>query len=45
MPKVSNELIALIRKQIQDHDIVVWYDPERHYAKLIEGLELPDTEI
>jgi len=45
MPKVSDELIALIKKQVQDHGIVVWYDPERDYTKLIENLELPDTKI
>ncbi|MDL1971050.1 MAG: PglZ domain-containing protein [Candidatus Desulfofervidaceae bacterium] len=45
MGKVTDELIALLEKQIQDHGIVVWYDPEGHYTKLIENLKLPDTKI
>ncbi len=40
MPKVSDEIITLLEKQIQDYGIIVWYDPERHYTKLIEDLEI-----
>lgn len=45
MGKVTTELIALLSKQIQDHGIVVWYDPAQEYAELVERLELPETTI
>lgn len=45
MGKVTDELIALLSKQIQDHGIVVWYDPAQEYAELVERLELPETTI
>ena len=35
MGKVTEELVALITKQIQDHGIVVWYDPERVYGDVV----------
>ncbi len=45
MSKVTDELLNLLKKQIQDHGIVVWYDPEGHYTNLIGNLKLPDTKI
>ncbi len=45
MSKVSDELIGLLKKQIQDHGIVVWYDPEGHYTRLVGRLEIPETTI
>jgi len=45
MPKVSDELIVLLKKQLQDHGIVVWYDPEGHYVQFVERLEIPETTI
>ena len=45
MPKVSDELVSLIKKQLEEHGIVVWYDPEGHYTRLIERLSIPETTI
>ena len=45
MPKVSEELLALIKKQLEDHGIVIWYDPEKHYTRFVERLSIPDTAI
>ena len=45
MGKVTEELVRLITKQVQDHGIVVWYDPERVYTDLVGRLELPETTI
>ncbi len=45
MGKVTEELIKLITKQVQDHGIVVWYDPERVYTDLVSRLEMPETTI
>jgi len=45
MGKVTDELIGLIGKQVDDHGIVVWYDPETVYCEVAEGLSLPKTAV
>ena len=45
MGLVTDELIALIAKQVQDHGIVVWYDPEKVYGDVADQLSLPDTTV
>lgn len=45
MGKVTEELISLIKKQINDHGIVVWYDPEEAYTEVVETMELPGVNI
>jgi len=45
MGKVTDELIGLIAKQVDDHGIVVWYDPETVYGEVAEGLSLPETTV
>ncbi len=45
MGKVSKAIENLVTKQIQDHGIVVWYDPEQVYTDLVSRLELPKTTI
>lgn len=42
---VTDELLFLISRQIHDHGMVVWYDPERVYQGLVKDLSLPDTTI
>jgi hypothetical protein len=42
---VDDELVALIAKQVDDHGIVVWYDPETVYSEVAEGLSLPQTTV
>jgi hypothetical protein len=43
--KVSDYLRGLIKKQVDDHGIVVWYDPEGHYAEFINDLNLPGASL
>jgi hypothetical protein len=45
MGKVTEELVALITKQIQDHGIVVWYDPECAYGDVVDQMHLPETTV
>ncbi len=45
MGKVTEHLLNLITKQVEDKGIVVWYDPENDYTKIIEKLSIPDTTI
>lgn len=45
MGKVSNELVEMIRRQVADRGIVVWYDPQRAYTAVVRRLNLQDTTI
>lgn len=45
MAAVTEHLIGLIAKQVQDRGLVVWYDPERAYTSVAETLDLPDTTV
>lgn len=45
MGVVTNHLTDLIRKQIEDNKLVVWYDPESAYTDVAANLELTDTTI
>jgi len=45
MGKVSEYLVGLISKQVEDKGIVVWYDPERVYTSIMEKLAIPNTTI
>ncbi len=40
MGKVSDYLAALISRQIDDHGLVVWYDPQKAYSAFIRRLAL-----
>jgi len=42
---VTEHLISLIRKQVEEHGLVVWYDPDGLYAEVTESLALPDTTV
>ena len=39
MAVVTEHLIHLIAKQVEDHALVVWYDPERHYRAVAADLD------
>jgi hypothetical protein len=45
MAVVTEHLIQLIAKQVEDHCLVVWYDPERHYWSVADALTLPKTTV
>lgn len=42
---VSDYLHALIARQVDEHRLVVWFDPDRYYADFACGLSLPDTTV
>ena len=45
MSVVTEHLVNLIAKQVEDYQLVVWYDPEQFYTSVAEGLELPKTKV
>ncbi|PXF57191.1 MAG: hypothetical protein C4B58_10695 [Deltaproteobacteria bacterium] len=45
MGKVTDHLLSQISKQVNDKGIVVWYDPEKAYTKIIEKLSVPETMV
>ncbi len=40
---VSDHLRSLIAKQVDDHCLVVWYDPEGYFREVAGQLDLPET--
>src|SRR2546425_3836404 len=42
---VPKHLFDLIAKQVEDHRLVVWYDPEQAYAAAAAELQLPNTTV
>jgi hypothetical protein len=45
MDKVSGRIRELVARQVQERGIVVWYDPDKCYGKLLQNLELPGIEM
>jgi hypothetical protein len=45
MGKVTDYLMALIQKQVDEHGIVVWYDPDGYYAGVVQNLTLPGVPV
>lgn len=45
MPIVTESLVQLIAKQVDEKGLVVWYDPEQAYAKAAEKLFIPSTTV
>ncbi|MDQ3943222.1 MAG: PglZ domain-containing protein, partial [Actinomycetota bacterium] len=42
---VSDHLRGLVERQVKDHGLVVWFDPEEHYREFAGSLSLPETAI
>jgi len=42
---VSEYVHGLIAKQVDDHGLVVWFDPSHDYDKLVELLAIPHTVV
>jgi hypothetical protein len=42
---VTEHLFGLVRKQVEDHGLVVWYDPDGVYSDAAASLELPDATV
>ena len=45
MPSVTECLVQLIAKQVDEKGLVVWYDPERAYVAAAAELSLPNTTV
>ena len=42
---VTTYLNNLIARQVEDHRLVVWYDPEQAYTTAAAALQLPHTTL
>ncbi|HVC94508.1 MAG TPA: PglZ domain-containing protein [Pirellulales bacterium] len=42
---VTQHLVSMIARQVADHGLVVWYDPERYYQDVAADLPIPETTI
>ena len=45
MGVVTESLIQLIAKQVDEKGLVVWYDPEQAYGPVAAELSIPNTTI
>jgi hypothetical protein len=45
MAVVTESLVQLIAKQVDEKGLVVWYDPEHAYAAAAAELSLPNTTV
>ncbi len=45
MAVVTESLVQLITRQVDDRGLVVWYDPERVYGEVAAELSLPNTTV
>ena len=45
MGAVSEHLVVLVKRQVDEHRLVVWFDPEADYAKFVSELNLPGMVI
>jgi hypothetical protein len=42
---VTEYLFSLIAKQVEDHKLVIWYDPEQAYIDAVAEIKLPSTPV
>ncbi|GAC1467529.1 MAG: PglZ domain-containing protein [Isosphaeraceae bacterium] len=42
---VTDQLRLLLKRQVEDHCLVVWYDPEGHYGQVATSLNLPGATV
>lgn len=42
---VTEHLVGLIARQVEDHSLVVWYDPDNAYTDVASGLVLHKTTV
>ena len=45
MPVVTDSLVHLIAKQVDEQGLVVWYDPEQAYVKAAAELSIPSATV
>ncbi len=42
---VTDYLIQAVKRQVDEHGLVIWYDPEKHYADVALNLSIPETHV
>src|SRR4051812_47520042 len=42
---VTDFLRSTIVGQVDEHRLIVWFDPDAHYRDVVRGLELPETAV
>ncbi len=42
---VTEHLVSLVARQVDDRGLVVWYDPEQAYGGAVADLQLPNTTV
>ena len=45
MPVITEHLVYLIARQVDDYGLVVWYDPEHAYGPVAASLAIPRTTV
>lgn len=45
MGHVSDFILEMLKRQVADRGIVVWYDPQKAYSALVSRMVLPETAI
>jgi len=45
MGKITEEVLGLIKRQIDERGIVVWYDPEKVFSRLLPQLSFGDVPV
>ena len=45
MGTVSDYLREMIDKQVDQHSLVVWFDPDHHYQETIQQMSWPETTV
>jgi hypothetical protein len=45
MGVIINELQSLLKRHLDEHGIVLWFDPERHYESTLSELKLSNAKV
>ena len=45
MAVVTEHVVSLVAKQVEDRSLVLWYDPEGVYTSVAENLDLPHATV
>src|ERR1019366_7853476 len=45
MGVILDELRQVLTKHIQDHGLVLWFDPDRNYEAVLDQLQIPGCQL
>lgn len=45
MGRVTADILAIVKRQLAEHGIVVWYDPEKSYRRLLPQLSSAGIDL